>query len=413
MTTYCRFTFLCAISLFTRAYSAEFDTIQLIQQRYYLIKRLQKAVDTLTSSYTYKKKIKGDARSLVKHIPQMKHAACKKTLTDMIQKKTMAPFYTLWNDVLSYKYIASKDLVRELLTIILLLYKDLIASTQKYQTGPESVRQIKNIDAFLEETSDHSDPSRALSLTQTIYTYYKSIDQDKDKELASILTTPHTVPAVHPAAGRQTVEQHLTDVHNLLDPNTLTCDMATVNSMRFYYIQRLLKSMFLLSLKQRDMSICLTDDAISSLFTCSWVKNYMKQVLQEKNFDPLFRAWSQVTTYDFIDDDFKMKEFIASTYVIYYCRVHHGKLGTERERRNDLLLMYDTLSTLPIPELLDLLDDVVEQYDILAAEYALKDSSLSWTQWLKKYWWTTPLMAGSLGLTLLQHRKLLVWLLSK
>lgn len=411
MRTYYGFAFLICISLCIGAYESKSPTVQLIQQRYYLIKRLQKAVDTLTSSY--EKKIKCDIANLVKQMPVLKHAVCKKTLTDMISKKNMAPFYTLWNDVLSYKYVESKELIQELLTIILLLYKDLIISTQDYQKDPESIRQLKNIDTFLQETADQTDFSNALSLTQTVYTYYKSIDQDKDKELASILTTPHTVPAVHPAAGRQTVEQHLTDVHNLLEPTIATYDITAANTMRFYYIQRLLKSMFLLSLKQRDMSTCLTDDTIASLFTSTWVKTYMKQIMKEKKFDPLFHAWSQITTYDFIDDDVRMKEFIMSMYVLYYCRVHQGALGTTHDRKHDLIAMYEALSTLPVSELLDLLDDVVEQYDILAAEYALKDTSLSWVQWLKQYWWATPLVAGSIGLTLLQHRQLILWLLGK
>lgn len=393
---------ICSYCCFISSNVQDSKIINDIQQRYYIIRRLEKPVATLTSIQDKKE---GSRLSLIytKYTQYFKHPRISALLHNLDKAQSIAPFYDIWSDVLSYKYIENQDFIKEVLTVILLLYKNLILSAQTH--SPSAQKCIHAIDAVLEnQAPEQDDLLSILSIANSVHKHYKTLTSCK--ELTTILTTPHTIQPIHSGTALQTVEQDLTAVHTLLD-GTAQHNIAQANTMRFYYIQRLLKSMFMLSRKKTNQELNI-DESILTSFTSPWVKKYMKLIIEKKNLDPLFDAWSQLTTYDFINNDTYIREFIQSTYLIYYCSIHATTLRSDRDKKNDVLFVYETLSNLPVSELLDLLDDMVEQYDMLSAEYALHDTSLTWNQWLKQYWWAAPIVVGSLCLTLLQHPKLLM-----
>lgn len=392
----------CFYSCFLYSNVHESKIINDIQQRYYIIRRLEKPVATLTTIQDKKLGLHNYTKKYMQHFKQP--ALCK-MLREIDQMQSLSPFSSLWSDVLSYKYIDNQDFAKEILTVILLLYKDLILSVHKNSLSESTKKCLKDIDMALGSfLNQQVDILSMLNATNCAHKQYKSMKNCK--ELNSILTTSHTVRPIHSGKATQTIEQDFTAVHTLLD-ETKQHNISQANTMRFYYIQRLLKSMYVLS-HQKNKRELVIDEAIIASFTCPWIKKYMMLIIKKKNVDPLFDAWSQLTTYDFINDETRVREFIQSIYVVYYCSLHDQVLWTATDKKNDLLFMYETLATLPVSELLDLLDDVVEQYDVLSSEYGLQDTSLSWHRWFKQYWWAAPIVIGSLGLTLFQHPKLLM-----
>jgi hypothetical protein len=70
----------------------------------------------------------------------------------------------------------------------------------------------------------------------------------------------------------------------------------------------------------------------------------------------------------------------------------------------DIIELYSTIATLPIPEMLNSLDSLVEDLIEIIEKYEL-DTAMSWTQWFKKYWWVPPVIISSLVINfLLNHR---------
>jgi hypothetical protein len=69
-----------------------------------------------------------------------------------------------------------------------------------------------------------------------------------------------------------------------------------------------------------------------------------------------------------------------------------------------LLQTYDEIQNLPILEMLNLLDDVVNQFDQFAVDYEI-NNRMKWRMWFVKYWWSIPAMLGRLILVCLKYAK--------
>ncbi|HSW73690.1 MAG TPA: hypothetical protein VLG71_00905, partial [Candidatus Limnocylindria bacterium] len=53
--------------------------------------------------------------------------------------------------------------------------------------------------------------------------------------------------------------------------------------------------------------------------------------------------------------------------------------------------------------LLNLLDDIVNQYESFHQQFELNNQSLTWSEWFKKYWWAPPIVVVSVFITYLRH----------
>ena len=378
--------------------------ITAIEQRRYMIKRLEKTIATLAEAHQ---------KRIPNHLAATRYfrnPLVRGAFVAMEHTQSVVPFYMLWSRFLAYQFIDNKEFIKEILTAILLLYKDLILSLQKTYACDEQL--LLSIDAHIQKTHDDSarDVLPLLDTAQTAHEYYKATCISQDcYELNKILIWPHTLQPFYDDASSHSVEATIGTIHHLLDEEGVH-NISVYNTMRFYHIQRLLKSMFILSHKKGVIEFTF-DDAIINSLTCPSIQACARALVAQKNVVPLFSVWSAITTYDFINDINHVREFVLITCLAYQqiTNVLVNESDTKAVHAQDVLAMYEKLATLPVAQLLDLLDDVVEQYDTLAQQYALKDSSLTWKQWFEKYWWSAPIMLSSFAATLLKHAKVLLF----
>lgn len=373
---------LCMMGVLSHQLCATTDLVTAIEQRYYMIKRLEKPIDTLIKAYQKKITLqvpKGSANLF-------KDPLVHRTFVAMERTQSTMPFYKLWSSFLAYQFVENKEFINEILTAILLLYKDLILSMRHEPAHKQKL--LQSIDTYL--------PNKSLCPTIDCH------------ELNAALTSHHTIESVYPTEFAHSIEEHIDTIRTLLDQDEMD-SIATDNTMRFYYIQRLLKSMFILS-RQKGPVPFLFDETVCNNLTCPSIKACVQALVAQKSMVPLFEVWAQITAYDFINDTHYVREFVLVAYLAYRQMLDtlHPSSAEQPVRAKDVLAMYEKIATLPVADLLDLLDDVVEQYDTLAQQYALKDSSLSWKQWFEKYWWSAPVVVGSFITTLLKHSKVLL-----
>lgn len=386
---------------------ASMDMVRHIQERYYLIRRLEQPIGTLMDAMTripFTQKAKG----------YFKHPVLYRTIATMENAQSAEPFYKVWGDFLSYKFVESKEFVREVLTALLLMYKELILHIQP--KAADSKKVISIIDSHLVAAREIPvDESVLLSTMSSVHTYYKGLQNPKDfYELSSILTGHHTLANIREDDGSATssIEGSVGTIANLLD-ECPECDLVVANNMRFYHIQRILKSIFVLSRSHIEVPVLFEQGVIDSC-RCLRVRQCLETINTKKSVEPLFDMWKEFTSYAFISDDTSLREFLISTILVYKHLIQNMQ---EQEQRGltspkEMLAAYERIASLPIPELLNLLDDVVEHYDALSEQYGLRDTTLTWSAWFTRYWWAPPLIAGSFGFMLFKHRQAIMFLMS-
>ncbi len=83
----------------------------------------------------------------------------------------------------------------------------------------------------------------------------------------------------------------------------------------------------------------------------------------------------------------------------------------EKERFNASTIdaitqLYSQIVALPIPEILDLLEEIVSQFDDISTNHELNNSTLSWHKWIEKYWWMPPVIFAACIVLMLRYKKL-------
>ncbi len=386
----------------TQAVVASSELVTAIEQRYYMIMRLEKPVATLVAAYQKKTPL---------HLPKnsanlFRNPLIKRTFATMEHTQSTMPFYKLWSCFLAYRFVEDKQFIKEILTAILLLYKDLILSLRT-----ESDPVVRMIDAQLRSCTqdDQSiDIMPLLETSQTACRQYRSLCPTVDcHELNAVLSSQHIIQPFPYALSSHSLEENVGTVHHLLSQEEMDT-IATDNTMRLYYIQRLLKAMYILSGQKRTINFTFDATIIDKLASPA-IRACLSELVKQQTVAPLFDLWSQFTAYDFINDTHTVREYVLILCLAYRQILDMYALEKKSVDPKDILLVYETIANLPVAELLDLLDDVVEQYDTLAQEYALKDSSLSWKQWFEKYWWSAPVLVGSFFTTFLKHARILLF----
>ena len=112
----------------------------------------------------------------------------------------------------------------------------------------------------------------------------------------------------------------------------------------------------------------------------------------------LFDVWKSLYSYRHLDNKEVVREFVC---VIVYM--------IEDVIKRDFISHYDTmpsdikerlhrgLEDLPLEDVLDILDILVEEIPEFIEEYKL-DSEMTWNDWLKKYWLVAPVAFAAICL---------------
>lgn len=96
-----------------------------------------------------------------------------------------------------------------------------------------------------------------------------------------------------------------------------------------------------------------------------------------------------------------------------YRSCSHTPLVSEKEQERFNASMIDTIAALythiaalPIPEILDLLEEMMGQLDEISTNYELNNQTLSWQEWAQKYWWMPPVVVVACVVLYMRYKKL-------
>ncbi len=68
-----------------------------------------------------------------------------------------------------------------------------------------------------------------------------------------------------------------------------------------------------------------------------------------------------------------------------------------------IMEIYDDVHNLPVSQMLNLLDELVDEFDDFSIHYELHNQKLSWYAWFTAYWWSIPTMIGKIMFVCLTH----------
>ncbi|MDR3550431.1 MAG: hypothetical protein P4L31_03390 [Candidatus Babeliales bacterium] len=376
------------LSIDLRDQSTAMNFIKRVQKRNYLVHRLEKPIKSLLRFYEFSQKEhhfnvwdffdhrQNNHKSAMAHSgfsDQFTHPTVKRCMKDVEEKNDVQAVHRLWSDFLSYKYIESDLFVRETITAIVLLYKDLV---------------LHVLSAHIK-----ADPSLSCQRVQSWDTFAdEKIDEDQF------------------TGNNDDLYDNFNSIANLLSESYEDGDFVINNNMRFYHIQRLFKSIIVLSkLMTRHARYgkhCMYDFTHLP-FSNEAVRFYVVQMKQTQSLVPLFRLWHSIVSYKYIDDTVFLQE-VSMLLLIVHRQIaidFNGAATKDSSSLHDIIQLYEAISTMPIPDLLNSLDVVVDQCIEIIEKYEL-DSSMSWRSWFKKYWWMPPVVIASVVINVYVKNKI-------
>ncbi len=182
-----------------------------------------------------------------------------------------------------------------------------------------------------------------------------------------------------------------------------------VITARNYYSKRLSKTVALLSeikCSQQDLfdpSADTTDcDCVfinHHVFSNPSINQCVSEIEREKTLQPLLRLtrnfYKHVQQQRFLRE-FIFLMFIATRNIIVNNAVKKNIL-LKKYTQEHINYIYRNLDAVTVEEILEVIDLLTEELPALLEQYHFY-STKSWKVWLKKYWWTPPLIAIILGL---------------
>jgi len=352
--------------------------VKLVQKRYYLVHRLEKPIKSLLKFYEMAQKKQHftlwdffehhhHKHALIKPgaSEQFKHPIVKHYMREIEQKSDIQAIHKLWSDFFSYKYIESDLFVRETIVAIVLLYKDIMLQLLAQHMSDDKCSQgcmaeNRSRDTFADENIDES--LEVINESEDLYDNFHSM-------------------------------------LNLLDESYEEADFVINNNMRFYHIQRLFKSIIVLSklmTKHEKYNKKYSPDFTQLPFENAAIVFYIDKMKQTQSLDPLFRLWHCFVSYKYIDDAIFLKEFVTLLLLVHKQIIvdFNSVVLKEAPSPQELIELYEQIASMPISDLLNSLDVVVDQCIEIIEKYEL-DSSMSWKAWFKKYWWMPPVVVTS------------------
>lgn len=385
---------LCATEIQSSPQAMEF--VELVQKRYYLAHRLESPIRVLIDSYN--KIMNKGSVGLWKFVVNRTNNSCKARLLEqgtakkfqhslvrghmqrIEETQSIDAVHELWSDFLAYKFIESDLFVKEMLVAMVVLYKNLIVNlNEQGYKGYAGACAVDHVQDDLQVLARESWPD-----TQQNHVMFQLDAQEG-------------------------VYENFYSILNLLDETYDKADFVLTNNMRFYHIQRLLKPIITLLKFNAAQGIypLSSDDEKVLEFQHEKITMCVEKMKRMKSLEPIKDLWHHFTSYKFITDKVFLREFLVLLIVTYkkeVTAVSGPHIQKDVPSADEVLQLYQDISKLQIPELLNNLDDIVEQFISIMNKYEL-DSSLSWAAWIRKYWWVVPVSAASLYINIYLLKK--------
>jgi len=149
-------------------------------------------------------------------------------------------------------------------------------------------------------------------------------------------------------------------------------------------------------LKNKNPIVPLFCPQLMNCFQDPHVKFCCQEIKNTHSWQPLTHLWGTIESNISQEKPQEIQEFIRFVILIVYSHMREVKAESTLE---NMLILYEKIVALPIPELLNILEILIQESDSISTEYELASSgAISWSAWIRKYWWAPPIAFFALAL---------------
>lgn len=186
-------------------------------------------------------------------------------------------------------------------------------------------------------------------------------------------------------------------------------------TLNYYYLQHLTQATsFLSSLNKKKYpyqpcNITMHTEYLqidSIQFFNNTIKTCIHEMINCHSLTPLLMVLNKATHYQHIyhyDQQF-FHELFLLIFTIYkqilFNECSCSNLSPKAITLNDILIISDKINQLPIAEVLNTIEMLVVELPPFLEKYEF-NSTITWKEWLKKYWWVPPVFGVWFGLKIL------------
>jgi hypothetical protein len=334
------------------------DQTFLVYRRYYFIARLDRTIKLLAKFSQEAKAVASPLRTRhvideLMHTPEMhqfNHVLIKDSVASMNQLRSLKPLFMVWDAFKSYKSLKDDLFVED-------FSKEIFIITRTIAQHLHDEESIKSIPMDLNIVCRCDAISR---LTEYI-------------ELC-----------MQGTLMRLPLPERASDVSDLA-LNIHTDEVA----FRYYALRRLHEAAQLMLSADPELQKSLHEAA-----TAATNRSEQHKALRQRTFKQL---WDDCQQYKFIDDSTFLHAFAVrlSLMLHAYHQQETPESAAPIRKLNyaQLMQIYQQINKMPIEEILTGIDFLVTNASAISNSY--QKSGLSFTQWIKEYWWAPPMMIAT------------------
>lgn len=334
------------------------DQTFLVYRRYYFIARLDRTIKLLAKFSQDAKAPLVPLRSRhviddLMHTPEMQqfnHELVKNSIASMYQLRSLKPLFMVWDTFKSYKSLKDDLFVED-------FSKEIFIITRTIAQHLHNEDSIKSLPMDLDIVCRCDAISR---LTEYIENYMHGVE--------TYLSLP----------------ERGTNVSDLA-LNIHTDEVA----FRYYALRRLDEAVQLMQNMSPEIQKKLQDAAIAAAN-----RSEPHKALRQRT---LAQLWDDCKQYKFIDDASFIHAFAVRVSLMLHASQQPEELEVSAPARKvnyaQLMQIYQQINKMPIEEILNGIDFLVTNASAISNSY--QQSGLSFTQWIKEYWWAPPMMIAT------------------
>lgn len=404
---------------------AVFEFVNLVQKRFYVIRRLEGAVERLLEQYRF---LCGQGEGARQgYVPRGLSQGClhrERSHRGCSLERELHSVHASWQDCLAYKKVMDDTQVRELVVHLIVLYDALIKASGMAVKGQEPSlnallleRALEGAFAVRKETFSCSGLNDLLDTVDTLSARSRGLLAAEnhgwhfhDGEFQNLLAAESTYPAasadgslgaVQTGAEPANAEPDAALLETFIEPSEQG-EFLINTTLRFYLVQRLhgvFEQLARLAGSKKVSCIGLWLPAVER-FQSPAARACVEKMVAQDSLQPLFACWEDVSSYRSIGDAHLIKELLLIVVQIY--RLLMKALAPDQVQEEvpteQVLDLYSVISSLPLPELFSLLDELAQESSSIVTVYQ-QGATQGWKSVFKQYWWMPPVvLAGCASL---------------
>lgn len=306
----------------------------------------------------------------------------------------------LWQDCLAYKSIMDDAHTRELLIHSIVLYDALLKTygSNGKACHERSTGVHQSIGDLLEHIDSLAARSRELLGTTRPNFSSQMLFPDLQQEVLFANESEHGVEPDD-------------TLFQALDTAYQRGEFVVNTTVRFYMLQRIARSVD----GVLELYSCLCPGCHAALAHCaangmksSAARECVERLKSEQSLEPLNTLWKSLCSYRYIGDSYVIRECLIIVVQLYQLLMRYITPETAQQTvsEEEIMSLYTSISSLPLPELLSLLDELTEQSSAFVTVYQ-QGVHQGWKATLKQYWWVTPVVIAGCASLYLRVKKLL------